>query len=336
MNNTNKYKKNKSKIYCSNCGRSSHLYRNCREPIISYGIINFLISSDDNIITKNIINRLSIDVEKDDDLNNIGATCAESKGIIFKNPDDIKVFGAYKDKIQFLMIQRKHTLGYIEFIRGRYVIDNVDGIIFLFRQMTAKEIAKVGEYTFDELWKDLWPSVKSNYQTEYITSKNKYEKLKNAVDEDYLNLEFYVKHVQPNWEYPEWGFPKGRRNYKETDIMCAIREFEEESGFIDKEYVILDKLIPIHETLVGTNGIHYKHIYYPTISMTKRAPTIDEDNKDQIDEIGNIGWFTYEEAMKIIRPHHTERRRILTQLYMYIINVILRIMKKNKLTHEIM
>ena len=30
---------------------------------------------------------------------------------------------------------------------------------------------------------------------------------------------------------PEWGFPKGRRNYQENDIDCATREWEEETGY---------------------------------------------------------------------------------------------------------
>ena len=34
-----------------------------------------------------------------------------------------------------------------------------------------------------------------------------------------------------NWIEAEWGFPKGRRNYQETDFECALREFSEETGY---------------------------------------------------------------------------------------------------------
>ena len=27
--------------YCSNCGKSGHIYKNCKNPIISYGIMLF-------------------------------------------------------------------------------------------------------------------------------------------------------------------------------------------------------------------------------------------------------------------------------------------------------
>ena len=56
-----KYRKGKGKPYCSNCGKHGHPYKNCREPITSFGIINFLISTDDNKIIDRISNELSID-----------------------------------------------------------------------------------------------------------------------------------------------------------------------------------------------------------------------------------------------------------------------------------
>ena len=45
-----------------------------------------------------------------------------------------------------------------------------------------------------------------------------------------------VKESQTNWLTPEWGFPKGRRNYQETDITCAYREFNEETGFYERRF----------------------------------------------------------------------------------------------------
>ena len=31
----------KNNIYCTNCGKIDHLYKNCKNPIISYGIMLF-------------------------------------------------------------------------------------------------------------------------------------------------------------------------------------------------------------------------------------------------------------------------------------------------------
>jgi 8-oxo-dGTP pyrophosphatase MutT (NUDIX family) len=330
----------KQKLYCSNCGKHGHPYKNCKEAITSYGVINILITTDNNQLVETIIDKLSINNDNNDNNNNNNNNnekksveeklSVSTTGIKYNGPVDMKTFCTYKDNIRFLMIRRKHTLGFLEFIRGRYNVGNVDGIIFLFSQMTSDEIKKISISTMEELWIESWHNnkIKTTYKHEYDESVKKFNKLKNihdcnnSEDSDTVKLSFYVNNVRPKWNHAEWGFPKGRRNYYESDLMCGIREFQEESGITDGEYVILDKIKPITENLIGTNGINYKHIYYPSISTTNKSPTIIKSNKSQSNEIGDIGWYTYEEAMKLIRPYHTERKKILTELYMYIINNI--------------
>jgi 8-oxo-dGTP pyrophosphatase MutT (NUDIX family) len=325
MNNKKGKFKNKSNVYCSNCGKHDHRYKSCQKPTTSFGVINILITTDDDSVIKNIVTDLSINVDKEG-IGSKGTISISTDGIKYNGPSDIKTFCTYKDNIRFLMIRRKHTLGFLEFIRGRYNVENVDGIISLFSQMTKEEIYQIGESTLEELWTESWSSDKNktSFQYEFEDSKLKFDKLSKGVedDEESLNLEFYVKNVNPKWKNAEWGFPKGRRNYYETDIMCGIREFQEESGVDDGEYVILDKINPILEDLIGTDGKNYRHIYFPSISTTNKLPEIVQSNKVQSSEIGDIGWFTYEEALGMIRPNHTERKKLLTELYMYIINSI--------------
>jgi 8-oxo-dGTP pyrophosphatase MutT (NUDIX family) len=317
---SSKNKIKKKDFYCGNCGKHGHIYRNCDEPITSFGVMYVMIDYENNKIIEQLIYNLKIN---DDCIKNYNGKqfTINTEGIKFENQLDIQTFCIFRDRIKFLMIRRKNTLGYIEFIRGRYHIDNIDGINFLFKQMTANEIKKIGKNSFDELWEEMWLNnkYKNTHQNEYITSKKMFEKLKYDPD-SFINLDFFVENVIPTWEHAEWGFPKGRRNYQESDFECAIREFKEESGYNEDEIIILDKIKPINEKLIGTNGISYKHIYYPAITTTTKKPTIDPLNKYQIDEIGDIGWFTYNEAMKLIRPYHTERKKILTELYMYLIN----------------
>ena len=45
------------------------------------------------------------------------------------------------------------------------------------------------------------------------------------------NLEKLINESSKKWTEPEWGFPKGRRNYQEKDYDCAVREWEEETGY---------------------------------------------------------------------------------------------------------
>jgi len=321
LNHSNKNKFKKKNSYCANCGNYGHVYKKCIEPITSYGILLFKIDDEH-------ISDLSSKLRKklvSTDINNLNFNTIDidkTEGIMYHKQQDMQIFCSFCEKIKFLMVRRRNTLGYIEFIRGRYNIENIDGIIFLFKQMTDQEIKKIGNHDFDYLWDDLWASKKNNFnrQNEFVSSKFKFEKLKNKST---INLNFFVDNVSPSWNHAEWGFPKGRRNFKESSFNCAIREFKEETCFSDDEFIVLNTLKPFDEHLIGTNGINYRHIYYPAISLKHdKTLIIDENNPHQSGEIGDIAWFSYTDAMKFIRPYHTERKKTLTQLFMYIINNI--------------
>lgn len=320
-----KYNKSKD-LYCINCGKGGHNFKTCNDPVTSYGIILLSLDIEQNMKDL-IINELAFSniesinsFNKNDD--NIGITINDS--------NDIELFCKLKNQIKFLLIRRKHTLGFLEFMRGRYSIENIDGIIFLFKQMTIEEINKIKTVTFDKLWDEVWGGNKNklSFQNEYSMSKEKFNKLK-IEDNGYLNLNFYIENVTPTWDCAEWGFPKGRRNFKETNKTCAIREFKEETGYSDNEIIVLENIDPIEENFIGTNGVNYKHIYYLAISENDKVPQIDINNQIQLNEIGDIGYFSYEEAMKKIRPYHIDRQKIVTHTYIYIINNLIKNVKEN-------
>jgi 8-oxo-dGTP pyrophosphatase MutT (NUDIX family) len=308
-----KYNKFNKNIFCTNCGNKGHEYLNCNFPTTSMGII--LIKFD--FLMEELLSQL-VEEKNSKEL--------DLKGIQFRFGKDIETFAKLKDKIQFLMIQRKHTLGFIEFVRGRYKTDNIDGIIFLFQQMTKEEITKIGSMTFDELWSDFWNDSEKKllYEKEYIKSKAKFDKLKEQnVEAEEVGLSFYVKNVNPTWETPEWGFPKGRRNKNETDLECAIREFEEESGLYKDDYMILSHIKPLIEEFIGTNGIRYRHIYYVAISRTNTVPKLNLENLFQKGEVGDIRYFDHDGATKTIRPYHVERKKLLSKLFYFMMEYII-------------
>lgn len=307
----------KKEIYCANCGQDTHIYRNCPDPITSCGIV--LIKLDiDNKYKKEIIAKL-----KQGPSTNI----FDVDGIYFENMVDLELFCKYKNNIKFLMIRRKHTLGFIEFIRGHYKVDDIEGIIKLFKQMVKQEIELISTCNFDELWSYCWGEykLKSIYQTEYHRSKILFEKLKD--DSCELNLKFYTSNVKPMWQTAEWGFPKGRRSNKESDLECALREFKEETNYKDDEFILANKIEPINENLIGTNNKKYKHIYYVAFSTTNKAPDIDEDNVSQQTEIGDIRYYNFDDAIKLIRTYHSDKQKIIIHLYSYIMNILIDVIK---------
>ncbi|AYV85387.1 MAG: NUDIX hydrolase [Satyrvirus sp.] len=349
------YEKNfRKKFICANCGKIGHEFRSCNEPITSFGIINIKILDDineslllkDKFSTKKntyyrIVSKKYPDIKCyiSDNIklydNNLYKL--DNETIPYSEEEHLLKFNYYKNKILFMMVSRKFSLGFIEFIRGKYSVDDTKGIINLFEQMYDDEIKYIHRNQYDNILyyflnRNNEPKevvlnriYESRYSNEYCEAKIKFNMLLNTSDDDNnnvpWNLHFYTKNIKPKWKKPEWGFPKGRRDkHTEENLSCACREFEEETGYKKSEYFVLNKIEPIEERLVGTNGVSYKHIYYLSINNSnKDFSTADYD----IYEIGEIKWFTYDEAMNYIRPYHVEKKKILTRVYLFILNYLI-------------
>ena len=220
------------------------------------------------------------------------------------------------DSLKYLMIQRRDTLGFVEFMRGKYSVNNINYIKKLFKIMTRTERELILENNFDTLWENLWMKNDNRYSfNEHKVSKNKFQMFKQGIELNDKKVSFKTIHseVPVIYESPEWGFPKGRRNLYETDIDCAIREFEEETGINNKQYNILLEVNRVQETFYGSNNIRYKHIYY-IAELVDSNIIFNPFNKHQLTEIGNINWFKYEECINIIRQYNTEKKNVITKV----------------------
>ena len=71
-----------------------------------------------------------------------------------------------------------------------------------------------------------------------------------------------VNNSSTSWTETEWEFPKGRRNYKEKDLECALREFEEETGILSSKLSVIENVLPFEEIFIGSNHKSYKHKYF--------------------------------------------------------------------------
>ena len=344
------------KILCANCGKYGHEFKNCHDPITSYGIINIDISDEttesllfkDKFSTKKrtyykIISErypdiecyISDNIKLYEEQDNVYKL--DNETIPYQNQEQIQRFCYYKDKIRFMMVSRKFSLGFIEFIRGKYDVSDAKSVINLFEQMYEEEIKYIQKNKYDNILyyflnrhnetKEVVLNriYEGKYSNEYCEAKIKFNILSNQTDDENkdipLDLEFYTRHIKPKWKKPEWGFPKGRRDKRaEENITCAKREFEEETGYQKDNYIILNKIEPIEEKLIGTNGISYKHIYYLSINNLDKNTKLS--NYDTY-EIGDIKWFTYDEAINHIRPYHTDKKKILTRIYLFILNYLI-------------
>jgi 8-oxo-dGTP pyrophosphatase MutT (NUDIX family) len=100
----------------------------------------------------------------------------------------------------------------------------------------------------------------------------------------------------------------------ETDVACAIREFDEETNIPRDSYLVLKNMI-LEESFVGLNGVKYKHIYF--VAVLKHPELLDLSQRFtpmQRREISAIAWKSMDQAEALIRPHHVERSGMLNQL----------------------
>ena len=217
---------------------------------------------------------------------------------------------------EYLMIRRKDTLGFIDFIRGKYSVYNKEYVLNMIRQMTNREKSRLKTDSFSTLWKDLWgettdfSSNTEQYRSEEINSRNKFELLRGGVytKTDSYNLENLIDFTPPIWIDPEWGFPKGRRNYQEKEYDCSVREFCEETGYKPEQLTLIKNLQPVEEIFMGSNYKSYKHKYY--VMAMKYEDTLLPRNV-QTCEVSDSCWLDAETCLRMIRPYNIEKKRAL-------------------------
>ena len=242
-------------IYCRNCGKRGHKYKDCLYPRLSYGIVLF------------------------------------------------------NDKDEIVMIERKDSISYIEFLRGKYKLEDSEYIQLLFNRMSVLEKDILLNNEFNILWNNLWYSNISS-KKDYMKSYNKFIS---------IDLKNYINNSSINYLNNEWEIPKGRRNLNETDLECAIREFQEETNISLNDYNLLKNVEPFEEEYMGSNNTVYKNIYYiAKIKDNNYNLYIDKQNEDQVSEIRSIKWFTRNDCLTKIRDYSDYKLNVVDKIFNFI------------------
>jgi 8-oxo-dGTP pyrophosphatase MutT (NUDIX family) len=280
-----------SNIICANCSNPGHVHRNCPHPAISYGIIAYRW---------------------------VGPTPAD---------------------LRYLFVQRHDSMCFVEFLRGKYELDNVDYICKLLSNMTETERRRLTDiHDFAELWFMLWghqghQQAKSpteggghhppSRNREYNDASWKHRRLwqgyrlpsaRPGEPQQSVDLRSLIASTTTTKKEAEWGLPKGRRALNESNLECAIREFFEETSLKARDVLDIREDSPtLSELYMGTNHKFYQHVYYT-------ARFIGDDDSERLqsatpNEIQDVRWFSYQEAMDHISDHNVDRKKLMTELH---------------------
>lgn len=216
-------------------------------------------------------------------------------------------FTICKENLKFLMLTKRHSYGFYDFIHNKFNSNNNIQINKLLNEMTAFEINCIMTKTYKELWEMI-----HKYQTYPLRYEKTFNKIVKNIKSQYYNIS------KNRYSTPEWEFPKGKKkNDGESDIETAKREFMEETNLNEDDFIIYDNIRPIVENYVGTDGFNYSYFYY--IALVKPVVSITKDNTFETDK---IGFYSYDTAFTNIRPYNSERKQILKCVFDDIVNWI--------------
>lgn len=245
-----------------------------------------------------------------------------SFGIIAARPPD-----ADCGEARYLLIQRRDSLNFIDFVRGKYHPQDVEYLRSMFAHMTDDERARLAapDADFAALWAAVWHRPPgAHHGSEFAEARSCFEALREGYplrtgDGAVVQVSLRELVRTTTSAYPterEWGFPKGRRKTKESDRDAAVREFAEETLYSASD-LELEGQKPIEETFVGTNGVRYRHVYF--LAHMRRHPVaapraVDPANVQQAREVSEVRWFTRAQVLERIRPHNVERRHLFARV----------------------
>ena len=180
---------------------------------------------------------------------------------------------------EILMVRRKCTYAFLQFIMGRYKSRFEVQSLFSHMTIIEKNIISAG-----------------NFEIAYFHafSVSKATALSTNLCGNYLKLEKTFYSIRPEkiqsfiegspYGKLSWQFPKGRKNESENDLQSAMREFEEETGV--KHYSILLNTDPFVLN-ISDCGVRYKYVIY--LAIGDEDPVYDSNYLNP--EVSEIEWI---------------------------------------------
>lgn len=219
----------------------------------------------------------------------------------------------------YLLYQRRDTYGYMDFMRGYWNEYNIRNILSL---MTRVELTRLKTYCFDDLWNDLWTTPNCRiFREGYSKSKRKFESIQERLPD-------IIDEIEPTVTRNSWGFPKGKKNFEqEPEITAAIREFREETRFVNEKIDLIGPDVWFSEHYTGTDGKRYYTKYFvarcdkPYKVRYMSLPHSNIRNFSVSEEAERVNWFTFERTIDYLSDSAV-RQDILSEIHKKVVTLL--------------
>lgn len=243
-------------------------------------------------------------------------------------------FNLQTKKMEMLVIKKRYTFYFVEFILGHYYASDNKRLIYLFNRMSAEEKVEIESLNFSRMWYRVWVTDFSDPSLHLIESRQYQNFCRCRKKFDNIFLKNNGKRIKSllNSSINQdsmWEIPKGRKNTpQETDLNCAKRETSEEAGINEKDYMLIPDIRPF-DMEYSNEKAKYINKYFICVesgnipdSRAYKSPKLYLNYLDrrQVSEVTEVKWMTLDE-LKIVdytgRFHSIARRifRLLVKRY---------------------
>lgn len=159
---------------------------------------------------------------------------------------------------KLLMVKHRNTYAFYEYVIKFHMYEFPE-LLKLFDEMTMDEKIVIMSDNYEHMWCRIFNNSKKQLRenSTFCVQENKYNEL---IDEH--RDEIIARIQSSNTIENVWEFPKGRkRDLREPEIECALREFTEETGIPESRVRIVNP--GVHYNYHDTkHGVKYVCIYY--------------------------------------------------------------------------
>lgn len=177
-------------------------------------------------------------------------------------------FNMHRQKMEILLVQKRCTYYFVEFVLGHYKKQDDKRLVYLFNNMMISEKLDILSLSFGQMWyrfclinpETQVGALKSDEYERYFRCKKHFEaafmpdkgrRIRSLID-------------RSKCRGTVWDIPKGRANPQEKSLNAAVREFYEETSIDESLYDILMDIRPRRMTFVSSN-VKYVYTYYTAV-----------------------------------------------------------------------